>query len=294
MGSCFFLNRSYWQQFCFLLLFIVGEGTIFSSLALLIVKLFEIETNTRCYLYVVQTISSFGVFFLPALLFSYCVTNKWFLYSESDKVFPLPLVNYVLILSIFILPIIACLGYLNEQIAFPEFMHQIEIWMREMEEANAVLMKTFTENSTFSVLFMNIVIMALFPALFEEFLFRGALQPFFTKWFANKHVAIILTAFIFSAIHFQFYGFIPRFLLGIYLGYLFVWGRSLWLPILAHFLHNALSIIGGYFAQRRNMDLDAIEPSQMQALYPVALFCAVCVGLLIYLMWKKTKFNYSV
>jgi membrane protease YdiL (CAAX protease family) len=294
MNVPFFSNKYYWQQFLYLLLFIVGGITIFSSLSLLMVKLFEIETGTKYYIYIMQSVGSFGVFLVPALLFSYCATKDWFSYSKSDKIFPLSWVSYVLPLSLFILPVIACLGYFNEQIVFPNFLHNIETWMREMEKANAMLAKTLTHDSTLPVLFTNIVIMALFPALFEEFLFRGTLQPFFTKWFANKHVAIIVTAFIFSAIHFQFFGFIPRFLLGIYLGYLFVWGKSLWLPIVAHFLHNALSIIGDYSAQHRNIDLDTIDPTQIQAFYPVALFSAICVGLLIYLMWKKTKINYPV
>ena len=283
----FFTSKSYGQQFLYLLLFITGGVTIFSSLSLLVVKIIGIETGTRYYVYVIQSVGSLGVFWVPALLFSYCATKNGFKYSKSDKTFSLPLGNYVLILSIFILPVIVCMGYFNEQIVFPKFLQNIEIWMREMEKANAMVMKILTENSTLSILYMNIVIMALFPALFEEFLFRGTLQPFFTKWFKNKHIAIIVTAFIFSAIHFQFYGFIPRFLLGIYLGYLLVWGKSLWLPIIAHFLHNALSIIGDYFAQRRDIDLDTIDPTQMAAFYPVVLFCAFCVAVGIYGFWKK-------
>jgi membrane protease YdiL (CAAX protease family) len=270
-------------------LFLTGGFTIFGSLALLLVKLIGIETDTRNYLYVIQSISSLGIFMVPALLFSYCATKNWFSYSGADRFFPLPLVNYVLPLSVFLLPVIACLGSLNEQITLPESLQNIETWMREMENASAMLMKTLTENSTLAILCINLIIMALLPALFEEFLFRGAVQPFFTRWFSNKHVAIILTAFIFSAIHFQFFGFIPRFLLGIYLGYLFVWGKSLWLPIVAHFLHNALSIIGDYYAQRRGIDLETLDPNQMKAFYPVALVCALCTGLFIYLLWKKSK-----
>jgi membrane protease YdiL (CAAX protease family) len=131
--------------------------------------------------------------------------------------------------------------------------------------------------------------MALFPALFEEFFFRGTLQPFFTKWFMNKHLAIMVTAFIFSAIHFQFYGFIPRFLLGIYLGYLLIWGKSLWLPIIAHFIHNTISLILHYGAQRRNIELETIDPGQMQAFYPVVLLCTVCTTVGIYVLWRKSN-----
>ncbi|MCL2311479.1 MAG: CPBP family intramembrane metalloprotease [Firmicutes bacterium] len=287
--SPLFSNKSYWLQFCYLLLFIVGGVTIFGALALLVGQLSGMEIGSQWYLYVVQSISSFGVFFAPALLFSYCATKKWFSYGEADKIAPPPLVGYVLILSLFILPVVAGLGYFNEQITLPESMQNIETWMRKMEETSKIALQTLTANSTIPILLLNIVVMALLPALFEEFLFRGTIQPLFTKWFNNKHIAIIVTAFIFSAIHFQFYGFIPRFLLGIYLGYLLIWGKSLWLPIIAHFMHNAISLILDYGAQRRGIDLEAIDPSQIREFYPAVLFCTFCVALCIYYLWKKSR-----
>ncbi|MCL2290476.1 MAG: CPBP family intramembrane metalloprotease [Bacteroidetes bacterium] len=284
-----FANKSYWLQFCYLLLFIAGGVIIFGALALLVSQLSGIAVGSRWHLYVTQSISSFGVFFAPALLFSYCASKRWFSYSEADQIAAPPLVGYVLILSLFILPVIACLGYLNEQITLPESMQNIEIWMRKMEEASKVALHTLTANSNIPILLLNIMVMAIFPAIFEEFLFRGAIQPLFTKWFNNKHVAIIVTAFIFSAIHFQFYGFIPRFLLGIYLGYLLIWGKSLWLPIIAHFMHNAVSLILDYGAQRRGIDLETVDPSQIREFYPVVLFSTFCVTLCIYYLWKKSK-----
>ena len=285
-----FFNKSYWLQFCYLLLFIVCGATIFSALALFVKQLcFGLGTSSRYDIYVAQSISSFGTFFAPALLFSYCASKKWFSYSKADKIAPPSLAGYVLIISLFILPVIASLGYMNEQITLPEWMQKIETWMREMEEISKILLQTLTANSNISILLLNILIMALFPALFEEFLFRGTLQPFFSKWFANKHVAIIVTAFIFSAIHLQFYGFIPRFLLGIYLGYLLIWGKSLWLPIFAHFMHNAVSLIFDYVAQRRGIDLETIDPNQFKEFYPTVLCCTFCVALGIYYLWKKSK-----
>jgi membrane protease YdiL (CAAX protease family) len=247
---------------------------------------FEADMNSRGYLYMMQFINTSGTFFLPALLFSYCATKNWFSYNEANKIFSSTLIVYVLIISLFILPIIACLGYLNEQILLPESMQKLEMWMQKMEETNKILIQTLTANSTISVLFLNIILMALFPAIFEEFLFRGTLQQFFSKWFTNKHLAIIITAFIFSAIHFQFYGFIPRFVLGIYLGYLFVWSRSLWLPIIAHFMHNTLSLIFDYGAQRRNIDIESIVPNQIQGFYWIVSFCVICVTVGVYKMYK--------
>jgi membrane protease YdiL (CAAX protease family) len=286
-----FSNKSYFKQFLFLLLFIVGGLTIFSSLSLLMVKIFEFETNSRGYLYAVQSISSFGIFFVPAVVFSFCATKRWFSYSYANQAVSSLLTGYVMVLSLLILPVIACLGYFNEQISFPESLHKIEWWMREMEEANKIIIQRITAHSTIPILLTNIVFLALFPAIFEELLFRGTLQPFFSKWFSNKPIAILVTAFIFSAIHFQFYGFIPRFLLGIYLGYLLLWSKSLWLPIVAHFLHNAFSLILYYAAQEREIDLEAIEPSKISGFYPIVAVCAVCVTIGIYLLRKKTKMD---
>ena len=284
-----FSNKPYWLQFSYLLLFIAGGTLFFGALTLLIGQWSGMTAGSRWHLYVAQSISSFGIFFAPALLFSYCTTKQWFVYNKADKIAPPPLVGYVLILSLFILPVIAGLGYINEQITLPESMKNIEMWMREMEETSKMALQTLTANSTIFILLVNIVVMALLPALFEEFLFRGTIQPFFTKWFHNKHVAIVVTALVFSAIHFQFYGFIPRFLLGIYLGYLLIWGKSLWLPIIAHFMHNAVSLILDYGAQRRGIDLEAIDPSQIKEFFPAVLFCTFCVALGIYYLWKKSK-----
>jgi len=286
------MGKSPWHQLSYLLLFIFGGFTIFGSLSLLLGKLFFVDDlHSKGFLYITNSISTFGIFFAPALLFSYCTTKKWFSYSDADKKTSSQMIGYVLIISLFLLPIIACLGHFNEQITFPESMQKIETWMREMEESVKIFAKTLTANSNTPILLANIIIMALFPAIFEEFLFRGTLQPFFSKWFTNKHLAVVLTAFTFSTIHFQFYGFIPRFLLGIYLGYLLIWGKSLWLPIIAHFMHNALSIILDFIAQKQGIDLEAIDMSQISGFYPAVLLCSFVVAIGIYRLGRKKSIN---
>jgi len=281
------LKKSYWIQFIFLLFSIVVCASIFLFIAIVVNKIFELEAGTRIFIYVNQFIITLGIFLVPAFLFSLYNTNKWFAYSHADKTIDFRLVGYVTVLSLFIIPIIACIGFWNDKIELPGFMHHIEVWMREMEESNKKVLQLLTTHSTFPVLILNIFVMALFPALFEEFFFRGTLQPFFSKWFAKKHIAIIVTAFIFSTIHFQFFGFIPRFLLGIYLGYLFLWGKSLWLPVIAHFLHNALSVIFDYMAQQRGIDVEALEPSQLTGFYPFVFLSTIIVLSGIYLAKNK-------
>lgn len=94
------------------------------------------------------------------------------------------------------------------------------------------------------LLIVNLMVMAVCPAITEEFFFRGALQRLIGKWSHNPHLVIWSVAILFSAFHLQFYGFIPRMLLGAYFGYLLLWSRSIWVPVFAHFVNNATAVIG--------------------------------------------------
>lgn len=93
---------------------------------------------------------------------------------------------------------------------------------------------------------LNVLIIAVIPAIGEELIFRGVFQRIFYDLFKSGHVAVWITAFVFSAIHFQFFGFVPRFILGLVFGYLFLWSGTLWLPVISHFVNNAVPVIGAY------------------------------------------------
>jgi membrane protease YdiL (CAAX protease family) len=81
-------------------------------------------------------------------------------------------------------------------------------------------------------------------------LFRGLLQRLIREWLGNVHVAVFISAFLFSALHMQFFGFLPRMMLGIMFGYLFVWTGSLWVPVFAHFVNNGSAVVVSYLGQR--------------------------------------------
>ena len=92
----------------------------------------------------------------------------------------------------------------------------------------------------------NIFLIAFIPAMGEELFFRGALQGALRDWKGIK-TAIWITAIVFSAIHLQFYGFVPRMLLGAFFGYLIFWSNSIWPAVLAHFVNNVMAVIFYYF-----------------------------------------------
>ena len=194
-----------------------------------------------------QLMQTIGTFLLPPILCAW-------LWSENHRPFEwLKLhqgadgTSFALAIGIMIcaVPAINLLANLNNRIDLPESLDFIEQKMRAMEEAAAALTERFLQADNIGQLIINIGLMALLPALSEELSFRGTLQ----QVLGNKHLAIWLTAFIFSAIHMQFYGFIPRMLMGAMFGYIFVWTGSLWVPIVMHFTNNALAVIAYYIDQ---------------------------------------------
>ena len=240
-------NKKPLVQLIFLLLFVIAGMLVFSALGLLCATLIwgaDITENpTPAYYRLIQVFSAVGTFLVPALLFSFSSTRGWFRYLAADKV-PANgrLFLYILLLSFFLIPLVGYVAYLNEQLRLPEAFASIEQWMQEQEEANNHVLEVILGASDIPTFLLNLLICAALPAICEEFFFRGALQNLFCRWTGRPHIAIWLTGLIFSAIHLQFSGFFARWLLGAYLGYLFWWSGSLWLPMFAHFLHNALSV----------------------------------------------------
>ena len=135
-------------------------------------------------------------------------------------------------------------------------------------------------------LFYTILVIAVVPAVGEELLFRGYLQKKLSNLLINTDIAILITAFLFSVIHLDFHAIIPRFVLGILLGYLFYWSGSIWLPILAHFVNNAQAVIFSYPTFKVDSGVYSILSDEKTD--PIlALFSFISVMLLIYVLHKN-------
>ncbi len=234
-----------------------------------------------------QTFVTIGTFLIPSLLFAYCQNRQWFDYNAANRRPPQSMINMVLILSMTLLPVVGMLSSFNQNIMPQE--GTIAEFMRNLEEAANDILKLVTSQRSSWDLISNIMVFAVLAGICEEFLFQGALQPLMMKWTKNPHVGILLTAFIFSVLHFQFYGFIPRFMLGVYLGYLFYWSRSLWLPILAHILHNALSILIDFTLQGRGIDTDNMQFTDVHGSIPVTIACTLASAMAIVYIWRTYK-----
>lgn len=169
----------------------------------------------------------------------------------------------------------------NSGISFPEFMKGFENWAREIEDTAAEITKYLTVFNNTGEFILAFVVIALFAGIGEEFVFRGLLQPQLFRATGNIHVAIWTSAILFSAIHLQFFGFVPRVLLGALFGYLYYWSGSLIIPMFAHFVNNGFSVLMMYLNQRGIVDMD-IESTESAPLPLVAVFTIFTMGLLYY------------
>lgn len=242
------------------LLLLVGTASIFTILGLSIWTIFthgDISgINSLKWLQLVQSV---GMFVLPPFILAYLWNDKPLHFLHFDKKIRLIDVSYVVIFMIIIIPFINLLGDLNHQLILPKAFSGIETWMKTSEEQATQFTEKLLDVHTFQGLFFNIFLISIIPAFGEELFFRGALQGSLQNWKGIK-TAIWISAFIFSAIHLQFYGFLPRLLLGAFLGYLLFWSGNMWLPIIAHFTNNVIAIIFYYLKNNGHKlpDIDTI------------------------------------
>ena len=230
-----------------------------------------------------QLLQSVATFLLPALAGAYLWSNtpmQW-LHLDSKPSWQEALAAVVVMLLA--IPGINLLSAWNQQMVLPEWMSGIEQWMRMQEDAAAQLTEQFMRVDTLGGLLVNIGLMALLPAVGEELTFRGVVQGMFTR---NKHVAIWATAAIFSFVHLQFYGFLPRMLLGAMFGYMLWWTGSLWVPMLMHFVNNCAAVVVAYLAynhleEGRAEMLDTIG-TEDTILLGVFSICIVLIMMVMY------------
>ena len=238
------------------LIFVVAfAGLFLSSVAILLCANYMNNIVVMKWLQLIQTAFTFV---LPAFLLAHFV-GQGVSYLKFTPIRSSLMWLGVILLMPLALPAVNWLKSLNDLVVLPHFMSGMELWMQQMENQSEVLTDKFLSVSSYSGLALNLLVMAAIPALGEELFFRGILQTVLGEKL-NRHLAVWITAFIFSAIHLQFYGFLPRFLLGAALGYLFLFSGSIWASIVAHFINNALAVLlffltfNGYLT----FDMDAL------------------------------------
>ena len=251
---------------------IVWLGCIFVmfSLTVLVIALITqgnplSDINTLKWIQLLQTIT---LFLLPSLILAYMCAKAPFSWLQLDKKADWKVFLWAVGIMLVALPAINMLAQWNQHMVLPTWLSGVEEWMKAKEAEAEWLTKQFMSVTTISGLLVNLLLMAVLPALSEEITFRGVLQRLLSPKNSslnsqlsnlNSHLSIWLTAIIFSAIHMQFYGFVPRMLMGALFGYMFVWTGSLWVPMLMHFVNNGMAVLLYFLANKAGWDMDKVD-----------------------------------
>ncbi len=243
------------------------------------------------FLRITQIFSSAGIFIFGPFLFAKVRKYRFDDYFHFNHQVSAQLFILAFLLMLVSAPVLEFIVSLNNKMSFPESLKEIEFWMKAKELEAAELTKKLLVMNSYADLALNLLMIAALPAIGEELLFRGAMQNIFTKWFYNPHIAIWITAIIFSAIHVQFYGFFPRMLLGALFGYLLIWSNNLWLPIFGHFLNNGFAVLMAFVLQQRGKSIDEIEKADtfQTSAYAFSAIFTLALLVALYRQCKKDK-----
>jgi len=198
------------------------------------------------------------MFIAPPIVLAYTErqTPPTFYGFKKPNLLLLMLVFVIMIVS---MPIMEWTAIINQKMVLPDFLKGVERWMKAAEnDTMKITIQLITVRSNWDFV-VNLVMIAVLPAIGEELFFRAGLQGALNKMLGNHHVAIWAAAIIFSAIHFQFYGFVPRMLLGAGFGYLYYYSGSIWYAMLAHFLNNGYAVCVALYMQKHNMPLEKAD-----------------------------------
>ena len=219
--------------------------------------------------------------FIAASFFFWVVIEKQAINSFSFQEVKPPIFILVAILVIIFMFFDALIIEWNQGIVFPESLRGIEKWMKKSEESAGELTKFLTDFKTPSQLIVAMIVVAVLAGISEELLFRGVLQNITLRAFGNPHIAIWLAAFVFSFIHFQFYGFFPRMLLGALFGYLYYWTKNIWVPIFAHFVNNGFTLLMAYLYSTKAVEVNIEDTKSV----PLSMALGSLLLTAIFLRW---------
>ena len=188
------------------------------------------------------------------------------------------------------MPVNAAVMEWNINLDFGPISPAFQEWAYAKEEELRELTEYLTRFESFGGLLVGIFVIAVLPAVGEELVFRGIVQRQFHALVGNPHVAIWLAAFIFSAIHLQFFGFFPRLILGALFGYIYYWSGNLWYAIFAHFVNNGFTLVMLYLYQQGSVDMDIESTDSVP--WPLAIGALTACG--AFLLFFKRRMDQPV
>ena len=239
-------------------------------------------TNALKWFQFVQTIATF---LIPPFIIAWLCSQNPKQWLQLDSKPSWWMIVSAIVIMLMALPGINLLADWNSRLNLPEALRPLEELMRQQEEAAQLLTERFLSGRGIELLVANIILMAFLPAMAEELTFRGMLQ----RLIPNKHVAVWVVAILFSAIHFQFWGFVPRMLLGAMFGYMLVWTGSLWIPITMHFVNNVVTVIAYWILFNNNLNRDVVEKLGTGDTLWLGIVSLVLTGAGLYCFWRLSR-----
>ena len=224
-------------------------------------------------------VSQLATVLIPAIVFL-LIFRKNDLFADIGLVMPKrnSYFTYAIFLLFLSYPLIQFSADLNSKMFFSDWMSG------ESDMISKITMDILKMNNLWELL-RNIFLVALLPAIGEELFFRAGIQKELLKYFERKDLAIILTAIIFSAFHMEFDGFLPRFFLGLILGYAYYWSSSIWVSIAIHFINNSLLVITAYFTSENLEDLVTTKSTEEIPIY-ILMMSLVAVFVIRHKMYQ--------
>ena len=237
---------------------------------------------------IAQGLSSIFMFVVPPIVYYYVTRMKHQMYDLGFRkpANPWWLLLIGVVLMFISLPVTNQLTRWNEAMSFGGVFEKLEEYLKMLEETVAATTEKMLNVDTIGGLLLNLLVIALIPAVGEELTFRGVLQQGLMRRVKSPHVAILLSAAIFSFIHFQFYGFLPRMFLGILLGYMFYITRSLWTSISMHFVNNGTAVVLYYLNNKGIIDIDPEHFGEMQYSWLITISFVVTAALIGWSWWR--------
>ncbi len=235
-------------------------------------------------LYILQLISTTIPIFLAPIFFAGVVVKDSQGYLKPTIKFPWMLIIVAFFITMISSPLIELSGNINQKMVLPEFLKGLERWMKDSEEAARRITMAILKMDSVADCIKNVILIGLLTAIAEEFMFRGALQTIMQRWTKNTHAAIWITAALFSAFHMEFYGFLPRMLLGAMFGYFVAWSGSIWPAIWGHFVNNGTAVVATYLYQQKKI---TISPDDQHVFNYAGYIFSFIIIIILLMVYKK-------
>lgn len=214
---------------------------IFSSVVSLLIE--KMPGDPRTHMLVSSAVQCVLAFCIPAYILARFSSNNPSKWLHLTRLPSLKSLCGVIIVYIISMPAMEWLIEWNSNLHFPESLSSLETLFRNWENAGEKSTKILLETHGWLSVLAGVIIVGCLTGFSEELFFRGGLQGIFIRSSMEKGLAIWLSAIVFSVMHFQFFGFFPRLLMGAFFGYLLVWTGSIWVPVFAHILNNSVVVI---------------------------------------------------